>query len=148
MTHTQPARQRGVSLIEAIVAMAVMAFGMIGIVGLQSTLRQNADVAKQRSEAVRIAEEAIEQWRAFSIMGATSGASAGYASIQTLADQVIAADATNKFNTTFTLRRTVGSFAPGLKSMRAEVSWVDAPRRKASCSLPSSPRPTRRCRAA
>ena len=125
MTHTQPARQRGVSLIEAIVAMAVMAFGMIGIVGLQSTLRQNADVAKQRSEAVRIAEEAIEQWRAFSIMGATSGASAGYASIQTLADQVIAADATNKFNTTFTLRRTVGSFAPGLKSMRAEVSWVD-----------------------
>lgn len=121
---TTRATQRGVSLIEAIVAMAVMAFGMIGIVGLQSTLRQNADVAKQRSEAVRIAEEAIEQWRAFSIMGATAGATSGYASIQTPTDQVIAADATNKFNTTFTLQRTVGNLA-GLKSLRAQVSWVD-----------------------
>ena len=47
--------QRGVSLVEAIVAMAVMAFGMMAIVGLQTTLRQNSDIAKQRSEAVRIA---------------------------------------------------------------------------------------------
>ncbi len=37
-----------------------MAFGMMAIVGLQTTLRQNSDIAKQRSEAVRIAEEAIE----------------------------------------------------------------------------------------
>ena len=126
MRRATSASQRGVSLIEAIVAMAVMAFGMLGIVGLQSTLRQNSDVAKQRSEAVRIAEEAIEQWRAFSIMGATSGAAFGYASIATPTNlQVIAPDATNKFNTTYTLQRTIGSFAPGLKSMRAEVSWVD-----------------------
>ncbi len=60
--------QRGVSLVEAIVAMAVMAFGMMAIVGLQTTLRANSDVAKQRSEAVRIAEEAIETARAFSLM--------------------------------------------------------------------------------
>ena len=73
--------QRGVSLIEAIVAMAVMAFGMMAVVGLHTTLRQNSDIAKQRSEAVRIAEEAIEQWRAFSIMGATSGPSFGYGDI-------------------------------------------------------------------
>ena len=44
---------RGVSLIEAIVAMAVMAFGMVAIVGLQGTLRQNSDIAKQRSEVER-----------------------------------------------------------------------------------------------
>ena len=61
------------SLVEAIVAMAVMAFGMMAIVGLQTTLRANSDVAKQRSEAVRIAEEAIETARAFSLMaGATT----------------------------------------------------------------------------
>ena len=47
--------------------MAVMAFGMMAIVGLQTTLRLNSDIAKQRSEAVRIAEEAIEEWRAFSV---------------------------------------------------------------------------------
>ena len=53
--------------------MAVMAFGMMAIVGLQTTLRQNSDIAKQRSEAVRIAEEAIEQWRAFSAIETTAG---------------------------------------------------------------------------
>ncbi len=57
-------RQRGISLIEAVVALAVMAFGMLAFVGLQSSLRFNGDVAKQRAEAVRIAQEAIEQWRA------------------------------------------------------------------------------------
>ena len=45
--------QRGISLVEALVAMLVMSFGMLAIVGLQATLRLNADVAKQRAEAVR-----------------------------------------------------------------------------------------------
>jgi Tfp pilus assembly protein PilV len=134
MTRARSANQRGVSLVEAIVAMAVMAFGMLGIVGLQATLRQNSDVAKQRSEAVRIAEEAIEQWRAFSIMGATSGASAGYASIQTPANQVIAPDATNKFNTTFTLSRTVADM-PGGKTLAVTVSWTDRSNQPQSVTL-------------
>ena len=68
--------QRGVSLVEAIVAMAVMAFGMMAIVGLQSTLRLNSDVAKQRSEAVRIAEDAIESWRAYSVIAPAAGLAA------------------------------------------------------------------------
>ncbi|MDP1533833.1 MAG: prepilin-type N-terminal cleavage/methylation domain-containing protein, partial [Rubrivivax sp.] len=46
------ARQQGVSLIEAVVALAVLAFGMLGLVGVQATLRGNADIAKQRAEAV------------------------------------------------------------------------------------------------
>ncbi len=134
MTRARSANQRGVSLVEAIVAMAVMAFGMLGIVGLQATLRQNSDVAKQRSEAVRIGEEAIEQWRAFSIMGATSGASAGYASIQTPANQVIKPDATNKFNTEFTLSRTVADM-PGGKTLAVTVSWTDRSNQPQSVTL-------------
>ena len=149
MRRARPAGQRGVSLIEAIVAMAVMAFGMMAVVGLQTTLRQNSDIAKQRSEAVRIAEEAIEQWRAFSIMGATSGSSVGYGDIQTPGtDTTIVPDALNKFNTTFTLKRTVSAFpgvvpgsfpatAAGLKSLRVEVSWVDRNGQPQSVTLDS-----------
>ncbi len=74
--------QRGVSLVEALVALAVMAFGMMAIVGVQSTMRQNADIAKQRSEAVRIAQEAIERWRAYSVLDTTAGRTA-YADIAT-----------------------------------------------------------------
>ncbi len=60
------ARQRGLSLIEALVALAVMAIGMLGLVGVQTSLRGNSDLAKQRSEAVRIAQQKIEYWRSYS----------------------------------------------------------------------------------
>ncbi|MBL0296205.1 MAG: prepilin-type N-terminal cleavage/methylation domain-containing protein [Betaproteobacteria bacterium] len=71
---------RGVSLVEALVALAVMAFGMLGLIGVQSTLRLNGDTAKQRSEAVRIAQSRLDDLRAFSVLPVTAGASA-YADI-------------------------------------------------------------------
>jgi hypothetical protein len=112
--------QHGVSLVEAIVAMAVMAFGMMAIVGLQSTLRLNSDVAKQRSEAVRIAEEAIEDWRAFSAMPTTAGLKA-YDDITLGAlDDIAVVGA----NANYTLKRTVGP-GQGWKSIQVEVVWED-----------------------
>ncbi len=121
MRRATSAGQRGVSLVEAIVAMAVMAFGMLAIVGLQSTLRQNADVAKQRSEAVRIAEQAIEEWRGYSVMPTTAGLKA----YDDLALGALPDVPLSGTNANYTLRQTVTAFAPGLKSLRAEVSWVD-----------------------
>lgn len=116
--------QRGVSLIEAIVAMAVMAFGMMAIVGLQSTLRQNSDIAKQRSEAVRIAEQAIEQWRAYSTLG-------GYNAVVTPTAQTVAG-----LNASYTLNRTVTP-EPGWKSIAVQVSWVDRSGQTQSVTLNS-----------
>ncbi len=72
---------RGTSLVEAVVAMAVMAFGMLAVVGVQSTLRLNADVAKQRSEAVRIAQEAMEAARGFGVIEAPATDRRAYADI-------------------------------------------------------------------
>ena len=113
---------RGVSLVEAIVAMAVMAFGMMAVVGLQATLRLNSDVAKQRSEAVRIAEETIEQWRAFNAMASAAGQRA-YDDIASLADETVAGYTTN---TSYTLSRTVSpAYGDGVKALRVAVSWVD-----------------------
>ena len=66
--------QRGVSLIEALVAMAIMAFGMLALLGLQGALRGNSDVSKQRSEAVRYAQEQIELLRGFSTLDTATGA--------------------------------------------------------------------------
>lgn len=61
---------RGVSLVEALVAMAVMAFGMLALVGVQATMRMNNDLSKQRTEATRIATEEIERLRGFLIRDA------------------------------------------------------------------------------
>lgn len=114
------AAPRGVSLVEAIVAMAVMAFGMMAIVGLQATLRLNSDIAKQRSEAVRIAEEAIEDWRAFSEIETTAGRKAyDDIAVGALADVAVAGA-----NAAYTLKQTVVA-GQGYKSLQVEVEWQD-----------------------
>ncbi len=127
--NTSPPRPpaRGVSLIEALVALAVMAFGILGVVGVQSTLRQNADVSRQRAEAVRIAQETVENWRSFSVLSATPGQTA-YADIVSNAgvsvDPVIA-------NTSYTVTRSVvdaranDPAEPRLRNLVVDVAWTD-----------------------
>lgn len=72
--HRPRAAARGVSLVEALVAMAVMSIGMLALVGVQSTLRMNGDLARQRTEATRIASEEIERVRSFTSLAAVPGA--------------------------------------------------------------------------
>ena len=56
-------QQRGVTLIEALIAFVVLSLGMLAIVRTQPLLRAQADLARQRSQAVRLAQEDIEQLR-------------------------------------------------------------------------------------
>lgn len=118
--------QRGISLIEALVAMAVMSIGMMAYVGMQSGMRVNGDVAKQRAEAVRIAQDTVERWRAFSLIDDDADA-ADYAEIATMAPVEIAGETTN---TTYRLTRTVADAAAGVadprfKALAVDVAWED-----------------------
>jgi prepilin-type N-terminal cleavage/methylation domain-containing protein len=119
--------QRGVSLIEAMVAMAVMAIGMVGLVGMQSTIRGNADMSRQRSEAVRIAQQEIERWRAFVDLGAGSGGSTGYGALNVGVSTSTITATPGVGNTDFTLTRTVTNLAAPMsgKTLVVDVSWVD-----------------------
>lgn len=69
--------QRGISLIEALIAFLVLSLGMLAVVRLQPELRQHADLARQRSVATRIAQQDIEALR--SAAPAASAAIAGAA---------------------------------------------------------------------
>lgn len=116
-------RSAGVSLVEALVALAVMAFGMLAVVGIQSTMRLNSDIAKQRSEAVRIAQETLEQLRAYSVLDTTEGRAA-YADITTPEAGVVVQGYTT--NTTYTLAQAVDDLpALNQKSVRITVTWAD-----------------------
>lgn len=112
---------RGVSLIEALVALAVMAFGMLGLAGLQTTLRFNADVAKQRSEAVRLAQEAIEDARAYSVIEAAAGKTA-YADLVSSGPAAVAAF--NVTNTVYTRTITVTEYE-NYKTVVVDIAWTD-----------------------
>jgi len=122
------ATQVGVSLVEALVALAVMGFGTLAVLGAQSTLRQNSDASRQRSEAVRIAQETLEMHRA-------------YADVEAWQDDVVASGPTavavlsaedgitETSNTTYLVSTQVaggtGENAPRTKSVRVTVSWDD-----------------------
>jgi type IV pilus modification protein PilV len=57
--------QRGFTLIEALIALLVMSFGMLALAGMQTTFSRNGDLAKQRTEAMRLAQQRLEQLRSF-----------------------------------------------------------------------------------
>jgi len=124
---------RGISLVEAVVALAVMAFGMLAYVGLQSTLRFNSDVAKQRSEAVRIAQEAIEDWRAYAVVETDPDGTKAYDDVAAGVLEPVAIDGANAV---YSLARTVvdaaatedallRGAAPRMKALQVDVSWQD-----------------------
>jgi type II secretory pathway pseudopilin PulG len=117
--------QRGISLVEALVALAVLSFGMLALVGVQSTLRLNADVAKQRAEAVRIAQEEIERWRSFANLQGAGGT----VSFGNLQDGTEGARVGT--NASYTLSRSIDPDTdtlppyPPFKTLVVDVSWID-----------------------
>jgi Tfp pilus assembly protein PilV len=124
MSYASQRAPRGISLIEALVAMAVMAFGMIGVVGMQATLRGNADLSKQRTEAMRIAQERMEELRNFSVLSTTAGAKA-FADKATVGATAVAGYTTN---TTYTVSATVtaaGAAPHQQKDLAVDVAWTD-----------------------
>lgn len=128
-------RQSGVSLIEALVAVAVMAFGMLGIAGIQSNLRASSDISKQRSEAVRMAQEIIENNRAFDSLSPTADAgNPGFADI-------VATNFGAKVgvNATYSRElRVVDESARGYRGVEVVIAWNDRAGRAQSVRLNSA----------
>jgi type IV pilus modification protein PilV len=74
-THGRPQQQRGIGLIEALIAFLVLCLGMLAVARLQPEFRQHAEQARRRSEATRLGQQEIERLRAFTTLTAGSGAS-------------------------------------------------------------------------
>ena len=121
-----PLRHRGVSLVEALVALAVMAFGMLALVGVQSTMRLNSDLSKQRTEATRIASEEIERLRSFTSVAVVAGQPG--VSYDEIDDRVVEGyvPPDGIGNTTYRVVREVGPM-PGSRQMAVtvQVQWTD-----------------------
>lgn len=118
---------RGVSLVEALVALAVMSVGLLGVVGMQATLRTNADLSRQRSEAVRMAQEKVESLRAFTRLDGAAGGELDYAHIASSTAQDVT-PSSGRANATF--KRTVrvdspAAGAPAIKTVTVAVQWWD-----------------------
>jgi type IV pilus assembly protein PilV len=58
-SRIRPARQGGVALIEALVAVLIVAFGVMGLVGLQAAMTRAQGSAKFRSDASYLGSQII-----------------------------------------------------------------------------------------
>jgi len=124
--HLRPRAQSGVTLVEALVALLIMAFGMVAMVGLQGNMRRSADVAKQRSEAVRLAQRELETLRAYSVLEPPDPPQAGVRSYAQILDPDDARATDTSSNTSFGLTRSATDpDDQGLASVAVRVDWMD-----------------------
>lgn len=134
--HTRVGRQRGSTLIEALLAFLVVSVGTLSAARLQGHLHLEADVSRQRTEAVRIGEQELESMRAFTVVAAASGARS-YAGIVS-GSASIGAVAGTALNTTFRSTRSVTDAVDGrAREVSVRVAWDDRQGQAQSVSLDS-----------
>lgn len=118
------ARQRGTTVLEALVAFLVLSLGMLTVARVQTQLRLSSDVARQRSEAVRLGQEDLESLRAFSVVAASAGARS-YADV-TSASTVVDSAAGYVTNTRYQVARQIdAASAPNARNAAVTVRWSD-----------------------
>ena len=118
----------GTGLIEALVALLIVSFGMLVMIEVEAKLRSIADIAKQRGEAMHLAQQEMEQLRAYSVLALGANPLAGTWSYAEIHDpQAINHDAGDPdSNATFSLIRRVTDWSePQQKAVRIEVHWHD-----------------------
>ncbi len=112
-----PHHQRGFTLLEALVSVAVLSLGMLSVAKLHSDLMASSGLSKARTEAVQLAESELEQLRNMMLesqFNAITDVTGG------------AAVTVTGTNATFTLQREVtDATAPTRKNIAVTVSWND-----------------------
>ena len=123
----QRGKQAGFTLIETLVALVVMGFGLLSIAGMQLHLSRNADIAKQRTEATRLAQERIETLRSFTGIDTGTINWNGLASgSEIITPATYLSDTANATNVSYTRTWTLtGTTTQSMRPAFVAVNWVD-----------------------
>lgn len=122
MCTSRPRMQRGISIVEALIAFLVLSLGVLGMSKLQSQLRLHSDIARQRSEAVRIAQEDMESVRSFASRSTAKNGNS-YEDIAT-ASATVDPGSERSGNTSFSVERSI-SDGNGFRTASVAVHWPD-----------------------
>lgn len=130
--HSMP--QRGGTLIEALISLLLVCMGVVVAYRLQGTMQVASDLARQRSEAIQLAERDLEAQRAF----ATLDPAPGFVDYRSIASASTLIEAATDRNADFEVARMVDdSDASGLKVLAVDVSWHDRRGEPQAASLQS-----------
>lgn len=103
-------RQRGIALLESLIAILIFSIGILGIVGLQGVMIKGTSEAKTRSDASLIAQRRV------SMMWAAPAALAGFAEVDTVVPELpngLRTTAVTMVGTDATVTVTITWQAPG-----------------------------------
>lgn len=118
--------QRGSALIEALIAFALLAVGVLSLMRLHGLLEVQAEVARERAESVRIAQQDLEALRGW-VAAPTGAASAVAASFDDIAStpEALPRSEGASTHTSYLLSRSVDAdLNHGLKSVTTRVAWT------------------------
>lgn len=116
--------QRGSTLLEALFAFFVLTLGMLTVARVQTQLRLGSDLARQRSEAVRLAQEDLETLRAFAMITASAGAPS-YDDIASRSRTVDPGKGDASSTRYLVTRQIDSAETPRAKNASVTVSWTD-----------------------
>lgn len=127
-THSQHHQhQRGLSVVEALVALALASLTLVAVFQTQTRLRFSSDAARQRSEALRLVHHEIENLHDLSFRRNLQGSSA-WADLTSTPPTEVGTPGTS-FTSSFQLARQVVVSGPTdlgpIKAVRLTVSWTD-----------------------
>ena len=118
--------QLGFSIIESLIALVIMGFGILSLAGMQVALSRSSDDAKQRTEAVRLAQEKIESFRSYTGIASTV---VGQGTTSTTAlNWSVLAGSTDIITTNAAYTRTWalgGSSDDSMRGLTVDVAWTD-----------------------
>lgn len=131
-------RQAGFTILEALVSLVIMGFGIFSLSGMQIAISSNADIAKQRTEAVRLAEEKIEFLRSYTGIASTV---VGQSTISTSAlnwNDLAGGSDSITTNAIYTRTWTLGgAIADPMRALTVGVTWTDRANAAQAVSLSS-----------
>ncbi len=106
--HTSLKQQGGVSLIEVLVTLVIVAFGLLGLVGLQTRLQSSEMESYQRSQALLLLNDMANR------MAINRSSAAAYAAAAPVTTP-LGAGMTCPTTTTTTLQRDIGEWCNALQ---------------------------------
>ena len=111
-------RARGFTILESMIALAVILIGILAITQMQTTQIAAGASSRQRIEATLLAQQVIEGMRSYATLPSTAGATA-YADIASGSDTVASAGIT--YARTWTVETKTG---PDHKVVVVTVNWT------------------------
>ena len=127
--QVRPNAQRGSFLLEALISVLIVAFGVLGLIGLQARAIQNVDDAQYRAEAAYMANALLGQmWlhNPLTLVAdfASAGAGPNYTEFKAWAGQRLPGSTANPPLVTVIIRPAVVPPGPTIADVRIQIRWL------------------------